>query len=448
MAPVSKCPEDPSNIGISLTNLSASPVLQQVPESRPVKELPHAPSTNRQPHRIASTARRRSQLGPRDYTRRNSQISVLAANPELLNPDPKAKKGKRRNPPFMSQIASIKHWFKESAKRAKSPTSRYHNPDGLLHPNAAKERGELHRISSDITPQRPSMSQSRPDPATRAAYGNRPRINTNYSTGSVKRLSHSPSPLTPSSHRRSTGSNLRGRQSTSSSVSSIRSVHAHHPSQSVASSTSSNSVASPSLSAKNNYSNTNRRASPNLSTLKVLPRTPPTSSFPNDVRFARSPPPPALNLSESRAAFSGLPHPSSPGLMFARRRRTPFRGPMLGPGTGGSRRRSSASGGSGAGGSRSGSVQGRNSGEAIAEEDEDEYEEVEAFSPIEPDEAPMDFGTSDPRPGEESGAATSPEEPAGFDAGMRLHPSPRKGTPLLEEETLKALERPAPSPTR
>lgn len=105
--------------------------------------------------------------------------------------------------------------------------------------------------------------------------------------------------------------------------------------------------------------------------------------------------------SEGRAAFGALPSPT-PGLVFARRKRTAFKGPMLTIGAGlssyGSGRvgsGSAATGGPSAGagaGSRSVSVQGRQSGEIIEEEDEDEADEgdeeeedveiVDAFSPI------------------------------------------------------------------
>ena len=69
--------------------------------------------------------------------------------------------------------------------------------------------------------------------------------------------------------------------------------------------------------------------------------------------------------------------------MFAKRKRNLFKGPMLNtPGlavNGGP----SGSGGKMAGGhSRSTSVAGRRSGEIIEEEDEDEVEEVEAFTPL------------------------------------------------------------------
>lgn len=85
--------------------------------------------------------------------------------------------------------------------------------------------------------------------------------------------------------------------------------------------------------------------------------------------------------------------PTSPGLVFAKRKKTPFRGPLLnlstgiGTSAGGGGRSSSGAGGgarrdSSVGASRSGSVAGRQSGEIIEEEDEDEIEEVDVFSPV------------------------------------------------------------------
>jgi hypothetical protein len=91
--------------------------------------------------------------------------------------------------------------------------------------------------------------------------------------------------------------------------------------------------------------------------------------------------------------------PPSPGLsVFARRKRSVFKGPgglaLSLPGLGGV----GSSGNRGERVSRSGSVQGRRSGEVIEEEDEelgeleevlgeeDEVEEVEEFSPVKADE--------------------------------------------------------------
>tara|TARA_R110002003_G_scaffold13_12_gene941 strand:- start:346 stop:693 length:348 start_codon:yes stop_codon:yes gene_type:complete len=83
------------------------------------------------------------------------------------------------------------------------------------------------------------------------------------------------------------------------------------------------------------------------------------------------------NNAEGSSAFGAAPPPSPgfpSGLVFAKRKRSPFKGPMLNVNTQGSPggwRRGSDSG------SRSHSVQGRRSGEE--EEDEEEVEEVDDF---------------------------------------------------------------------
>ena len=72
---------------------------------------------------------------------------------------------------------------------------------------------------------------------------------------------------------------------------------------------------------------------------------------------------------------------SSPGLVFAKRKKTAFRGPMLhinsNLSSSGSRSREPSVG------SRSTSLPRQSGGTTIAEEDEEEIEEVEAFSPVE-----------------------------------------------------------------
>ncbi|KAK1919623.1 hypothetical protein P3342_001915 [Pyrenophora teres f. teres] len=207
----------------------------------------------------------------------------------------------------------------------------------------------------------------------------RPRGST-HGSGSMRRLSASPAPLTPrSSYRRSSGG-LRGRKSTSSSVSSIRSMPHHHHTHSKASSISSASLASPAGSVSGHSHKPSK--SPHNS-IKVLPATPTSSSFPSNIRLVRSGFPPGLN--ESSAAFgngNALP-PQSPGLVFAKRKRTPFKGPMINtsgnPAGSGWRSR----GGEGGTGSRGTSVQGRRSGEILGiteeDEEEEEVEEVETF---------------------------------------------------------------------
>jgi len=220
-------------------------------------------------------------------------------------------------------------------------------------------------------------------------------------SGKYKRHSLSPSPITPRSAVRRSSAGLRGRKSTSSSVSSIRSIHHHRPSHSKASSVSSNGSVSTSMSKTPLPSG----RSPHHS-VKVLPATPTASSFPSNLRLVRGAVP-SLNLfnegmpgggggggngGSRQPQPPGSPNPfSSPGpsVLFAKRKRNIFKGPMLALGGGGSR-------GTGSGShSRSTSANGlgRRSGEiAIQEEDEDEaadeegdyIEEVDSFSPVLP----------------------------------------------------------------
>ena len=89
-------------------------------------------------------------------------------------------------------------------------------------------------------------------------------------------------------------------------------------------------------------------------------------------------PPPISTHYNEAASFGPM---VSPGLTFAKRKKTPFRGPMLHINPS----RSPAGRGRDSGtGSRSTSVAGRRSGELVPpvqEENEDEIEEVESFSP-------------------------------------------------------------------
>ena len=99
------------------------------------------------------------------------------------------------------------------------------------------------------------------------------------------------------------------------------------------------------------------------------------ASFPSNVRLVRASP----NYNET-ANFA-----SPSGFVFAKRKKKPFRGPVLaiGPSNGSSPasrlKEPSASV------SRSTSVHGRASGEIIEEENEDDIEEVDAFSPVPPE---------------------------------------------------------------
>lgn len=217
----------------------------------------------------------------------------------------------------------------------------------------------------------------------------RPRVAT---ASSYKRQSLSPAPVTPRSAMRRSSAGLRGRKSTSSSVSSIRSLHHHRHSHSKASSTSSAGSVSTSKTPLG------RGQSPHHS-VKVLPATPTANSFPSNIRLVRgSPAPPPLRLYDegmpsgnNQQQPPGSPNPFASGVLFAKRKRNIFKGPSLnfgGLGPHGSRNTGSGSHSR----SGSGSALGRRSGEitiqeedeepVVEEEDEDEFEEVESFQPI------------------------------------------------------------------
>ncbi|GAB0136939.1 hypothetical protein EsDP_00005223 [Epichloe bromicola] len=228
----------------------------------------------------------------------------------------------------------------------------------------------------------------------------RPRVAT---SSSYKRQSLSPAPLTPRSTMRRSSAGLRGRKSTSSSVSSVRSMHHHGHSHSKASSTSSTGSVSTCKTPLG------RGQSPHDS-VKVLPATPTTAtSFPSNIRLVRGSPAPApLRLydegmpSESKRP-PGSPNPFASGVLFAKRKRNIFKGPSLNLGSSGHHSSRHASSGSHSR-SGSGSALGRRSGEipGIQEEDEEaaveeveeegeeeveaegdeEVEEVDSFQPV------------------------------------------------------------------
>ncbi|EON66794.1 CAMK/CAMKL protein kinase [Coniosporium apollinis CBS 100218] len=325
-------------------------------------------------NRSASSSRHRPPVPPKENGKSRSSMLQVPDPLSLTGHGPKRRS--KYQQPFFHQFAQLKHWFKESAKRAKSPNSRASSDTSpkLLQRTKSPENTEPISPPKTASNNR-SNSHTRPDAVRRTSYTQRPELSTlhNISTNH-RRPSHSPSPLTPRSSYRRSSAGLGGRKSTSSSVSSVRSLHHHHHSHSKASSTSSASLAaSPAVSTTGKVGR-----SPHTS-VKILPGTPTTSTFPSNIRVVRGP------MNESSAAFGAPLPPPSPGLVFAKRKRSPFKGPMLGMtshglgthgGVGGGHRVKSE------GGSRSTSVQGRRSGEIIEEEDEDEVEEVDAFSPV------------------------------------------------------------------
>lgn len=366
----------------------------------PDKEISRSRSRPPPPPKDSTTPSiRRPRIVSRGST---SMLRNVTVNPDLLSPSyvppPQRKKKGFIQQPLREQLAMFKHWIKESAKRAKSPSSMDSNVDrrsghaspGLLI-NGKKHVAEEGSLRRDLTRSStgPSDASSRPELMQRQTLPARPRINTSASFESRKRQSLSPHTLTPhSSYRRSSG--LRGRKSTSSSVSSIRSaypsIQGHKHTHSKASSTSSASLASPS--GLSTASGSRHARSPHNS-VKMLPATPTNSTFPSGIRVSRRPPPSALGtlpaFNEAKTAFGGgAIGPSSPGLpVFARRKRSVFKGPMA-----------NAISPSGLGRvpmatkSRSGS-QGRRSTEVIGgiqEEEEEEDEEDDMVGGIDEDE--------------------------------------------------------------
>ncbi|KAL3417864.1 hypothetical protein PVAG01_10874 [Phlyctema vagabunda] len=327
--------------------------------------------------RSASSSRNRRPVPPpkegafRSARSRGSTLHLVTSNPDLLSVNGVAGRGGRRKHqhPFINQLANWKHWLLDSAKRAKSPGKRAtrSTPDLTKASNGSKSD------SKDPSP-RPATSKT-PTTQTRLLTGpvSHPPVSRGYSNHS-KRQSVSPSPVTPRSNYRRSSTGLRGRKSTSSSVSSVRSIHHHHHTHSKASSTSSNgsgSMSKVSLPTR----------SPHHS-VKVLPATPTTSAFPSNIRVVRQPPLSSFNegMSWGNSSFGGS---ATGGLVFAKRKKNIFKGPVLttsSPRAGDGA--STSSGGRGASHSRSTSLAGRQSGEVIEEEDEEDIEEVEAFSPI------------------------------------------------------------------
>ena len=365
-----------------------SPTPDDEPLPVPPKDVP----------REASRSRSRPPPPPKDYQitppRRprnpsrgsSSMLRNVTTNPDLLSPQyvpqPQRKRRTIIQQPIREQIAWVKHWFKERGKPQPDGTKRANLSTPLLVPNGTTvdqaSLRDLKRASTGniaLQQHRKASIGTRPELQSRATLPARPRVNTNSTVESRastqrKRQSLSPHTLTPHSSFRKSSAGLRGRKSTSSSVSSIRSTYqaAHHHSHSKASSTSSASLASPSGLSSTSGSRLGR--SPH-SSVKVLPSTPTGGTFPSSIRVQRRPLPSGLGALPSfseKAAFSNVP--GSPSLpVFARRKRSVFKGPG---GMGGSPSNFGRTANS-----RSNSVP-RKSGEmihGITEEDEEEDEE-------------------------------------------------------------------------
>lgn len=349
-----------------LTDLPGLPENEQL--SSPLTLKAPAP-VEKDAVRSTSSSRHRRPIPPpkegivRSARSRGSTLQLVTSDQEL---DSQGVAGsappKRRQRAFLTHLFHWKHWLLESAKRARSPSSRMITSA----PNLLSKSESSSRTGAQDHGQRPTTAKaSAGQPPAKPSSTLSPHPPRLYTTPS-KRTSLSPSPLTPRSGFRRASSGLRGRKSTSSSVSSIRSIHQHHHSLSKASSTSSN------ISDVTKVAIITR--SPHHS-VKVLPSTPTMGTFPANIRVVRQAPVSSFNEAMNWAGRDASPG----GLVFAKRKRSIFKGPMLTTPV--------ANGGIGAGHvkgshSRSTSITGRRSGEIIEEEDEDEVEEVEAFTPL------------------------------------------------------------------
>ncbi|KAJ5085582.1 hypothetical protein N7532_010353 [Penicillium argentinense] len=339
----------------SLPSQLAVPELPSLPEPLPVRTPTSAttpPAIDKDSIRSNSTMRRRPVPPPKDKRRsRPSMLHVSASQPELTQHHGIfRRRTNRRHHPFLSQLASLKHWFVESAKRARSPNAKSTGSRKFLAEkfSPAKSQDTGKKASSPLsTAEEPpgelvtptqnkrmsAASSLAPSSAAsyrqnRHSYPRQPRpLNTSHSSN---RNSLSPSPITPRGSYRRSSAGLRGRKSTSSSVSSIRSIH-HTRAHSKASSISSNSidtVATP----------TARISKSPHNSIKVLPTTPGSSArFPSNIRLVRGPGGASKEVatdSEMPSAFNeAAPAPllysPSSSLVFARRKRSAFKGPML-----------------------------------------------------------------------------------------------------------------------
>ncbi|KAK2014643.1 kinase-like protein [Colletotrichum eremochloae] len=411
----------------------------------PDTDEPPPPPIDKDSVRSASTSRHGRPVPPpkegviRSARSRGSTLHLVTTSEALAanrTPErPPDQQQKVRKKPSQAIIAHWKHWthwFFENTRKNRNASKRGNHSTSSLVDKNGSVAGNSSKHSKDSSPRPQTGKNSATDNVVAKAGlasgvianghlnkalpghggsggfsspasggGSTPsqmpsRISTSY-----KRQSLSPSPMTPRTTMRRSSAGLRGRKSTSSSVSSIRSMPHHHHSHSKASSTSSNGSVSTSIS----KTTLQRGQSPHHS-VKVLPATPTSTAFPSNIRLVRGSGPPAplalFNEGMPPPPVSGAQAPGSPnpfaqggGIQFAKRKRNIFKGPMLtfgggGAGAGGGGGIGSGARSTGSSHSRSASASGmgRRSGEVTIQEEEEveeaeeEIEEVDVFSPV------------------------------------------------------------------
>ncbi|KAH8675261.1 kinase-like domain-containing protein [Xylariales sp. PMI_506] len=394
-------------------HITELPNLPEGSSHSPDTEIPPTP-IDKDSIRSVSPSRHRRPIPPpkegilRSARSRGSTLHLVTTSDALGAQNMDQNPVKVRKKPSQAILAHWKnwtHWLVDTTRRRHKPNRR----GSLSTPNLVSKNGLDHGKNGNDTSPRPHTSKQPTTPSVSGSVGGGGANQSNGhaakggpgsgaggnlnapapvtlsspahitsrvpSSASYKRQSISPAPLTPRSTIRRPSTGLRGRKSTSSSLSSIRTMQPHHHhSHSKASSTSSNGSVSTSKTPLN------ATRSPHHS-VKVLPATPTTTSFPSNIRLVRGPAL-ALNFNEGMPSYDKNPGPGSPNpfgggpsILFAKRKRNIFKGPMLqfgnpqssGP-SGGSRSREHSH-------SRNPSASGlgRRSGEMpIQEEDEEE----------------------------------------------------------------------------
>lgn len=327
-------------------------------------EAPPPPPVDKDSVRSASTSRTRRPIPPpkegiiRSARSRGSTLH-LVTTPDALGQaaegqqQPRQKVRKKPSQAIMARWKDWTHWIFETTRRG-----RVHNRKGSQSTPDLRKKGKEGGAGEGAEPRPATGRVDDGEPAGEASNGaaklpiasqmtaggaseggglSSSHIPPRVSSSMYKRQSLSPAPMTPrSARRRSSG--LRGRKSTSSSVSSVRSIHHHRHSHSKASSTSSNGSVSTAMS-----KGTVRGAASPHHSVKVLPATP-APSIPSNIRLVRGPGSPApLRIfnegmpgsgSDGGGGGSGTgPAPGSPnpfaggGVVFAKRKRSLFKGP-------------------------------------------------------------------------------------------------------------------------